>query len=166
MTLTEAIKARRSIRKYKNAEVSGEQIDALLEAAMLAPSANNKRPWDFVVVKSRDLLNKIADTHPYAKMLKQAACAIVICGDPDPTDYMGAFFPQDCGAATQNILLEAVDLGLGACWCGVYPNEERVKELREILGSAKTPFNVIAIGVPDEAPAPRGFYDKAKVEYR
>jgi nitroreductase len=165
MTLTEAIHARRSIRKYKAQEVTQEQLDALLEAAMLAPSANNGRPWNFVVVRSRDKLDQIAAAHPYAKMLKQATLAIVICGEIDSTDYMSSFFPQDCGAATQNLLLKAVDLGLGTCWCGVYPVEALIKKFRDILGIASIPFNVIAVGVPDENPAQRGKCEAQKVAY-
>lgn len=160
MTLTEAIHARRSIRKYKPAEITQAQIDALLEAAMLAPSANNSRPWEFVVVKSRNTLDTIAEVHPYAKMMKEAALAIVVCALPG-----SPFVPQDCGAATENILLQAVDLGLGTCWCGVYPNEELVQKLRAVLGVEATPFNVIAVGAPNEAPARRGVYDRTKVRY-
>jgi nitroreductase len=165
MTLLDAIRARRSIRKYKAADVTQEQLDALLEAAMLSPSANNRRPWNFVVVKSRDKLDQIAASHPFAKMLKQAPLAIVICGEIDSADYMSSFFPQDCGAATQNLLLRAVDLGLGTCWCGVYPNETLIKKFRSILGITSIPFNVIAVGVPDENPAPRGKYEAQKVTY-
>jgi nitroreductase len=166
MTLIDAIKTRRSIRSYKPVEVTQEQIEALLEAAMLAPSANNGRPWRFVVVKSKDTLKALAAIHPYAQMLLQASCAIVVCGKPDPTDYMSQFFPQDCGAATQNLLLRAVDLGLGACWCGVYPNESLMAKIQELLHMDDLPFNIIAVGVPNEAPAPRGSYDPKKVSYR
>jgi nitroreductase len=165
MTLTEAIRARRSIRSYKTDEVPQEAIDALLEAAMLAPSANNGRPWNFVVVKSRDKLDALKDAHPYAKMLKSAPLAIIVCGTVDSADYMSSFFPQDCGAATQNLLLRAADLGLGTCWCGVYPNEALIKKLRDILGITNIPFNIIAVGVPDENPAPRGKYEAGKVTY-
>ena len=77
------------------------------------------------------------------------------------------YFPQDCGAATENILLEAVTLGLGACWCGVYPRDERIVGFRELfnINEPKIPFNVIAIGTPAEDPKSRGFFDKAKVTY-
>jgi nitroreductase len=160
MTVNEAIHARRSIRKYKKAELSQEQIDALLEAAMLAPSANNSRPWEFVVVKSREHLDKILKIHPYAGMLKEASAAIVVCSRTESD-----FFPQDCGAAVENILLEAVELGLGTCWCGVYPRENLVKGFREALGIRSIPFCVIAVGVPAESPGPRGSYDRKRVTY-
>jgi nitroreductase len=165
MTLIDAIKTRRSIRSFTQAEVTQEQIEALLEAAMLAPSANNGRPWRFVVEKNKDTLKALAAVHPFAKMLLQASHAILLCGKPDPADYMSQFFPQDCGAATQNLLLRAVDLGLGTCWCGVYPRESLMKAVQKILHIDDLPFNIIAVGVPAESPAPRGSYDPQKVTY-
>jgi nitroreductase len=160
MTLNEAIHARRSIRRYGKGEVTQEQIDALLEAAMLAPSGNNARPWEFVVVKSREYLDRIIKIHPYAGMLKEASLAIVVCARVE-----NDFFPQDCGAAVENILLRAVELGLGTCWCGVYPMANLMKGVKEALGITNTPFCVIAAGVPAESPQARGFYDKKRVTY-
>jgi len=165
----QAIHERRSIRKYKaGAMLTQEQIDLLLEAAMLAPSACNTRPWEFIVVKSREMLDEIAKKHPHAKMLDTASIAIIVCALPEvqinPPVAEG-FFPQDCGAATQNILLAAVELGLGTCWCGIYPKEARVAEFQELLGVSSVPFCVIAVGVPDESPARRGMFEKSKVKY-
>ncbi|MCL1793564.1 MAG: nitroreductase family protein [Oscillospiraceae bacterium] len=167
MTVIEAIGKRRSIRKFKiGAAVTEEQIKTLLEAAMLAPSACNTRPWEFIVVKSREKLEQIRKAHPYTGMLETASLAIVICALPDTQKGIaGDYYPQDCGAATENILLAAVEMGLGACWCGVYPKEERIAEIRRVLGTAKLPFNVIAIGVPDENPKARGKYEEGKVKY-
>ncbi|MCL2814097.1 MAG: nitroreductase family protein [Oscillospiraceae bacterium] len=167
MTVIEAIRNRRSIRRFKPGEkVDGQQLKLLLEAAMLAPSACNTRPWEFIVVKDREKLDLIRKTHPYTGMLETASLAIVICALPDvQKDIANGYFPQDCGAATENILLAAVELGLGACWCGVYPKEDRIAEIQKILGTKKLPFNIIAVGVPDEAPAPRGRYDESKVTY-
>jgi len=168
MTVIEAIRKRRSIRKFKSgAVVTDEQIKLMLEAAMLSPSACNSRPWEFIVIKDRAVLNKIRQVHPYAGMLETASLAIVMLALPEVQNQpiMTDYYPQDCGAATENILLQAVELGLGACWCGVYPKEDRIAEMRDILGTDKLPFNVIALGVPDENPAPRGQYDEAKVTY-
>jgi nitroreductase len=167
MTTMEAIRARRSIRRFKpDMEVTREQTELLLEAAMLSPSACNTRPWEFVVVRGRENLNKIADIHPYAQMLRTATLAIIICALPETqNDIAVGYFPQDCGAATENILLEAVALGLGACWCGVYPREERIPSVKELLQIESLPFCVIAVGVPDENPEPRGRFDKDKVRY-
>ena len=170
MTVSEAIRKRRSIRKFKpGATVTDEQIKLMLEAAMLAPSACNTRPWEFIVVKDREKLNKIKKAHPYTGMLETASIAIIICALPETQQQpiMSGYFPQDCGAATENILLQAVELGLGTCWCGVYPKEERIAEIRSILNICETklPFCVIAVGVPDEDPNPRGYYDENKVTY-
>ena len=167
MTVTEAIKVRRSIRKYvPGAEVTQEQIDSLLEAAMMAPSAINLRPWEFIVVRDRDKLQGMMEAHEYAKMLGTASLAIVVVGLPRNAPDGFEFFPQDCGAATQNILLQAVAMGLGTCWCAVYPNEKRVSQFKELLGIENgIPYCVIAIGVPDEQPEARGFYDVKKVRY-
>lgn len=171
MKLIEAIRKRRSIRKFKpGAEVTDEQIKLLLEAAMLAPSACNTRPWEFIVVKDRAVLDRIRKTHPYTGMLETASIAIIMLALPESQKNVrdglpSGFYPQDCGAATQNILLQAVELGLGACWCGVYPKDQRVAEIRGIFGTEKLPFCVIAVGVPDENPEPRGKYDESKVTY-
>ena len=168
MTVIEAIRKRRSIRKFKpGAVVTDEQIKLMLEAAMLAPSAGNSRPWEFIVIKDRAILDKIRAVHPYTGMLATASIAIIVIALPEaqPTPIMKAYYPQDCGAATENILLQAVELGLGACWCGVYPKDDRIAEIQNVLGTSKLPFCVIAIGVPDENPNPRGSYDDNKVSY-
>jgi len=165
--LTEVIENRRSIRKYKpEATVTKEQLDQLIHAAMLAPSAKNSRPWEFIAVTKREFLNEFARLHPYAKMCTTAAAAIIVVAIPQP-DALSGYFPQDCGAATQNILLEATAMGLGSCWCGIWPIESRVSWLSEMLSinEPKLPFCIIAIGVPDEAPAQRGFFDASKVKY-
>ena len=166
--MSELIENRKSIRKFRaDVPVTREQLDRLLEAAMLAPSACNTRPWEFIAVTSREVLDKIAGIHPYAKMCATATAAIVIVALPQTEKLPAEFYPQDCGAATQNILLEAVSLGLGTCWCGVYPKADRMAEMRGLFGitEPKIPFNVIAIGAPDENPHRRGFFDKAKVTY-
>jgi nitroreductase len=165
MTLVEAIKARRSIRKYKPDAINQDHIDALLEAAMLAPSAGGTRPWEFVVVRDRAILNSLMAVHPHASMLKEAPLAIVVCAKPTKENAMlASFFQQDCGAATENILLRAVELGLGTCWLGVYPEQDRVKKVSEIVG-AEIPFSIVAVGVPNESPGMRGSYDKTRVKY-
>jgi len=171
MTTIDVIRKRRSIRKFKpDVEVTDEQIKLMLEAAMLTPSACNTRPWEFVVVKDRATLEKIRTTHPYTGMLETASCAIVIIALPETQTNIHdglaeGYYPQDCGAATENILLAAVSLGLAACWCGVYPKEDRIAEMRGVLNTEKLPFCVIAIGAPDEDPDPRGHYEESKVTY-
>ncbi|MDR2932651.1 MAG: nitroreductase family protein [Oscillospiraceae bacterium] len=170
MTVTQAIQARRSIRRFKKgADITQEQIETMLKAAMMAPSACNTRPWQFIVIKDRAKLDAIASVHPYAKMLGDASLAIVVCALPSVQEGIAeGYFPEDCGACTQNILLAATELGLGSCWCGVYPKEARIDEMREILGIEDrdiVPFNVIVLGVADEAPQARGFFEESKVRY-
>lgn len=167
MNTSEAIRARHSIRKYqKGAVIPREHVERLLEAAMLAPSACNSRPWEFVVISNEELKEKITQIHPHTQMLKTASLAIVVCGRPDLQEgACNGFWPQDCGAAIQNLLLEATDLGYGCCWCGVYPVAERVEAFRSLLHVSSTPLAVVAVGKPDEAPAARGWFDPARVTY-
>ncbi|MCL2085135.1 MAG: nitroreductase family protein [Oscillospiraceae bacterium] len=162
-----AIESRRSIRQYKpDIPVSREQLDQMIHAAMLAPSACNSRPWEFIAVTKREVLDEIVRIHPYAQMCKTAAAAIIVVAIPQ-TGMPEGYYAQDCGAATQNILLEAAAMGLGTCWCGVYPREERIASIRELfdIRDPKIPFNVIAVGTPGEAPAARGFFEESKVSY-
>ncbi|MCL1820345.1 MAG: nitroreductase family protein [Oscillospiraceae bacterium] len=162
-----AIENRRSVRKFLTGKpVSKDQLNQLLNAAMLAPSACNSRPWEFIAVTKRETLDEIAHIHPYAKMSATATAAIIVVAKPQEGNPEG-YFPQDCGAATQNILLEAVDMGLGTCWCGVYPRDERIASIRELFNiqEPKIPFCVIAIGYADESPAQRGSFEADKVTY-
>ncbi|MCL2627390.1 MAG: nitroreductase family protein [Oscillospiraceae bacterium] len=165
--MTDMIKNRRSIRKFKpDIPVTKEQLDRLMHAAMLAPSARNTRPWEFIAVTKREVLDEIARIHPFAKMCKTATAAIIVVAVPQEGLTVG-YYPQDCGAATENILIEAVAMGLGTCWCGVYPRQERIPDMAALfdIKEPKIPFCVIAVGVPDEAPEPRGFFEEAKVRY-
>jgi len=170
--INEIIKKRKSIRRYDpNGVVAKEQIRLLLEAAMLAPSAVNSRPWEFIVIENRASLDKIADEHPYAKMMKTASAAIIMMANPkalDGTKIEGIeMWQHDCGAATQNILLQAAHMNLGTCWCGIHPNKDRMKAFSKLFDIPKNrlPFCVIAIGVAVEDFGSRGFYDESKVRW-
>ena len=171
LSATQAIRLRRSIRKYKKEEiVTDEQLHLLLEAAMMAPSACNTRPWEFWVIRDRMIRSELAAVHPYAGMLKTASLAIIIFALPDTQSGISeGYFPQDCSAATQNILIQAAATGLGTCWCGVYPKANRMSELRMVLkipdDSPLVPFNIIAVGIPDGIPSARGHYDPDKVHF-
>jgi nitroreductase len=156
------ILARRSVRRYTAQPVSEEQITLLLQAGMAAPSASNRQPWHFVVVTSRPTLNALADRHPYAKMLYQAPLCIAVCGEPALSEN---FWVQDCSAATENILLAATGLGLGAVWLGVHPNAERTQAVRESLNLPAniTPLCLISIGYPAEHPPARTQYKAERV---
>ena len=168
----DCIKNRRSIRRFKSTPVTEEQTKAMLEAAMLCPSACNTRAWRFIAITNRDMLNKLADIHPWAKMLYSAPLCIVVVALPKLQDNVQdglplGFYPQDCGAVTQAILLQASAMGLGSCWCGVYPKEPLVKSMSEILDipADEKAFCLIAVGEPDEFPEPRGRYEEEKVTW-
>lgn len=155
---------RRSIRKYQEKEVSEEQIKKLLEAAMCAPSASNVRPWHFIVVKDKITLDKLSQTHRYAYMVKDANVAIVVCGDYTLHSHKD-YWILDCSAATENILLEVEELGLGAVWVAVYPREERIKYVKNIFNLPKNilPLCIVSIGYPDERFETKNRYDESRV---
>ncbi len=160
--LIQTIFARRSIRKYTAEPVSEEDIKTLLEAAMAAPSASNRKPWQFVVVTERQTLDALAEVHPHGKMLFEATLCIAVCGDLTTFER---FWVQDCSAATENLLLAVTALGLGAVWLGVYPREDRVASVRQVLDLPETitPLNLVSIGHPAEEKEPRTQYDEARV---
>ena len=155
MDAIEALMTRRSVRAYMDELVPVDQVRRILAAGMQAPSANNRQPWHFVVLRERERLDRLAELLPYGKMLAQAPLGIVVCADSGLQPNAG-YWAQDCGAATENILLACHALGLGAVWIGVYPREERVSALRELLSlpAAVTPLCAIAVGRPAEQPAP------------
>jgi nitroreductase len=142
---------RRSIRKYSGEPVDKSTIKELLIAGMYAPSARNEQPWHFLVINERDLLSRIMEIHPYASMLSTAAFAILVCGDTE-LELSKGYWPVDCAAATQNILLAAEALDLGAVWLGVYPREERQEGIRQLfkLPANVQPFSLISVGRPAE----------------
>lgn len=124
-----AIFERRSIRHYTSEDVSEEIVDDLLKAAMSAPSACDQRPWDFVVIRDKNTLSGISKINRHAMMLNEAPVSIVVCGNMDRVNgSCGQFWVQDCAAATENILIEAQDRGIGAVWLGFYPVDERVEK--------------------------------------
>lgn len=159
METMEAILTRRSIRKFKPDAIPDEIIKTLLEAAMSAPSAGNQQPWHFIVIQDRQILDGITQVHPYAQMLKEAPLAIAICGDMEKQIHEG-YWIQDCSAATENLLLAAHDIGLGAVWLGVYPREPRVIGVQQILKLPEfvTPLCIVALGYPAEEKPPAHRY--------
>lgn len=151
MDIIDAILKRRSIRKYKDKEISDEILKEIIKAGMYAPSSNNKRPWFFILIKEKEILKKIADFHPYAKMLYTSPCAILVCGNKNLQNTEG-YLALDCAAATQNILLYAYGLGIGSCWIGIYPREARMDFIRNLLKLEDNliPISLISLGYPDE----------------
>ena len=168
MTVTETIRQRRSIRKYiHGADIPPDDLNTILEAAMTAPSACNSRPWEFIIIKSEEIKKEIINIHPFAKHLKDAATGIVICGRPDLQHGVSdGFWPQDCAAAAENILLQASGLGYGSCWCGIYPKKPLVEKFTNLLNITSIPFALITIGTPSEIPPAKGFYDETRISVR
>jgi len=162
----EALHTRRSIRHYKPDPVPEETINAILSAAMMAPSAGNQQPWQFIVIRRRDLLDAIPDFHPHAEMVHQASVAILVCGDQRIEVHKG-FWVQDCSAATQNLLLAAHGLGLGAVWTGIYPRQDRVKGFRQLLNLPQEviPFALVPLGYPLQPPQKVERFKPERVHY-
>lgn len=161
----DAIFNRRSIRKYTKDDVSDEQINTILKAAMSAPSAGNQQPWHYIVIRKQSLLNDIPAIHPYSNMVKDAPVAILVCGDPKLERFPG-YWVQDCSAAIQNILIASVELGLGAVWVGVYPDSnERLDDFRSLFNipADVIPLAVIPIGHPAEQKPPADRYNENRV---
>ena len=154
---------RTSIRRYTEEPVSSEQIEQLMRAAMAAPSACNQQPWEFYVVTDRSRLNAMAECSPYAKMLQTAPLGIVVC-------YRTAcevppYAQIDCAAATENLLLMADSLGLGAVWIGIAPQSERMEAARQALALPESlqPFCFVACGHPAVEKQQQNRYDPARV---
>lgn len=160
--------ARRSIRRYTDEPVTEEQVTTLLEAAMAAPSAGGRYPWHFVVVTDRAQKEALVESHPYASMMLNAPVCIVVCGEPARSiPGREAYWQQDTAAATENILLAATALGLGAVWCGVHPMPDRIAGAARALGLPEgvVPFSYVVIGHPDEEKEARTQYDAERVHH-
>jgi nitroreductase len=168
-TALENIMTRTSVRQYTNQPVEPQKIEQLLRAGMAAPTAVNKLPWHFVVLSTREQIDRLAGANPRAGMLRQAPLAIVVCGDMQKalTGKGQEYWIQDCSAATENILLAANALGLGAVWTGTYPMDDRVKATCEALQLPQhiVPLCTIVIGYPAEKPQPKDKWNPANVSY-
>ena len=167
MELKEVLLKRRSVRKFTDAPVTDEYIDELLHAAMSGPSACNRTPWEFYVVKNGEKLGKVKKASLFSRF--NSPLVIVVCGDLSRALplKLAEYWIQDCSAAIENILLRATDLGLGAVWCGVYPKapaQEKVTKLLE-LDEKKIPLGILFIGHPAETPAPRDQYEADRVHF-
>jgi len=158
--------ARRSIRKYADREVPDTAVRDLLEAGMAAPSAVAKDPWHVLVVRDKARLADIARGLPNGGMLADAGVGLVVCGDIDTAhDHQLSYMLQDCSAMIENILLAATALGLGACWLGVHPRQDRVAHIKALFGLPESiiPLAALAIGWPDDEAEPRTRYDASRV---
>lgn len=162
----EIIFKRRSIRKYTNQEISDDMIEKIIRAGMAAPSSHNEQPWQFIVIRDKNILYEIPKFHPYSKMLYEANTAIAVCGDLSD-EKKRTFWVQNCSAATQNILLMSQSLGLGAVWLAIYPREERVKGIQQLLSLPEhiIPLSVVPLGYPAEKKEANNRFDKSKVHF-
>lgn len=166
MDALEAIRTRRSIRRFTGEVVPPDLITEILGAAMHAPSAGNQQPWQFVVIADRGIREEIPTFHPYAQMVREAPIAIAVCGDLRLESYKG-YWVQDCSAAAENILLAAHARGLGAVWVGVYPKEDRVKRLQKLLAlpTQVIPLALIPMGFPAERVPPANRFDRSRIHH-
>lgn len=166
METLDAIKTRRSIRKFKVQPVSRDLINKMLEAAMFAPSAGNEQPWQFIVLEERKILDEIPRICSTAAMCRQASAAVLVCGDASLEKYP-EFWVQDCSAAVENLLLAAHASGLGAVWAGIYPIKDRVEGFKKMfsLPDCITPFALIPIGYPEQVPTQPKRYKEERVHY-
>jgi len=162
----ETILTRRSIRRYRETPVKKRVIEQLLRAAMAAPSSRNEQPWVFIVMDNRSLLDKVPAFHPYAAMIKTAPAAILVCAD-ERRFLSEEIWAQDCAAATQNILLAAHGLGLGAVWLGIYPRRERVAGMTRLLSLPESiiPFSLVALGHSAEEKPPSNRFDASRIHW-
>ena len=160
--LLQFIFTRRSIRKFTGREIPESMLDDLLKAAMAAPSAVAKDPWHFIVLRTRPSLDRLASVLPNGQMLKQAAAALIVCGDLQKThDQELSFLLQDVSASIENILLAANALGLGGCWLGIHPRPERVAAVSTLFAIPENvlPVAGIALGWPAQESSPRTRYN-------
>ena len=161
---------RKSVRSYTAQPISRGQLDTLARVGMAAPTGKDMRPWCFILVDDAEAIKKVHKALPRQEMLAQAKALIVVCGDLSVTDDKGKpsrNWPLDCSAATENILLAAESMGLGAVWLGVYPYEDRIPEVSKALGIPENviPLNVISLGYPKGNPQPKDKYDKSNIHY-
>ena len=156
--------SRRSVREYTAQAVPDTLVHTLLKAAMSAPSAGDERPWHFIVIDDQQIKERIPEIHRSAHMAPNAPLAILVCGDKNLQIHCG-FWAQDCAAATENILIEAQQIGLGAVWLGVYPVEGRVQGFRRLLDTPEhvIPFALVLVGYPLQRKQPADRYDESRV---
>ncbi len=150
MDFDEVIEKRRSIRRYTDEDISKEDIDEILKAAFYSPSASNKRPWYFVLVKDEEKKKKLAKTHKWASMVGRAPLVIVVCADEQEANR----WIEDASIATEHMHLKAAELGLGSCWVQVRSDEDKDKEeyVSELLDLPEhiRVLCLLPIGHPDE----------------
>lgn len=158
------ISTRRSIRKYTEQTITDEQINTILNAGFCSPSAKNKRPWNFIVIKNKERLIELSRTNINGKMIQYANCCIIVCGDKI-LQGIKELLIADCSASTQNMLLASHGLGIGAVWCGIIQNSDWRKQIVTLfkLPESIIPISVISLGYPNEIKASENRFDLSKV---
>lgn len=164
------ILSRKSVRSYTNRPVSRAQLDTLVRAAMAAPTGMDTRPWKFVIIDDKNAMQQLAAKLPRAKMLAEAQAAIAVCGDMSVLSKDGKpsrNWMLDCSAATENLLLQAEAMGLGAVWTAGYPYPDRLEAIKSALSLPDhiIPLNLIPIGYPKGDPQPKDKYNKNNIHY-
>jgi len=163
------IHSRKSVRHYINRKAAKEDLLTLVKAGMAAPTAVDRRPWAFVVITDKAKLEELEAGLPYTKMLTKSGAGIVVCGVLEKAlpGEGKEFWIQDCSAATENILLAAESMGLGAVWTGAYPSQEIMNYIRKVLGMPENiiPLNVIPVGYPAGDEKPKDKFDPANVHW-
>lgn len=164
MDAMQAMLTRRSVRHFTSQPVQPDELETLLRAAMSAPTSGNAQVWRFIVIDDRAVLDQIAALHPSGPVVREAPLAVLVCADEKAAKNPGRW-PLDGAAATQNLLLAAHALGLGAVWLCVYPVADRAARLAALLGlpPGVEPVSLVPVGRPAEQPAPEDRYDPAKV---
>lgn len=163
------VMTRTSIRSFTNEPIGADTLTTLVKAGMAAPTAVNRQPWSFIVVTERQMLDSLMNVHPYSN-LATATAAIIVCGDMEKAlDGFGRdYWIQDCSAASENILLAAHAYGLGAVWCGIYPNPNVIPGVKRVLSipGSVTPLSLITLGHPADNPEPKDKWIPENVHYQ
>lgn len=166
-SVIKSILSRASVRDYIDKKIPKEDLELIVKAGMSAPSAMNAQPWRIVVVTDRELLNKLASKLLFAKMLKKASVAIVVCGEIGINPFAKSYWSQDCSACTENILIALHSMGYGGVWTAVFPDEKKEESVRKVLEipSKVRVLNVIAMGVPKGKVKAKEKFDKKKLHW-
>jgi nitroreductase len=156
---------RKSVRKYTDEDIKKDDLRYILHAAMSAPTARNTRCYFFIVVRNKETHKKIAAIHRAAQMILQAPLAILVVGNQSIA--FEGYLPQDCAAATQNILLAAAAKGYGSVWCGVYSNKERSEGIERLFRLPQNikAFSIVVIGKPIDKSTQKNRWDPEKIKY-
>jgi nitroreductase len=166
--IIETILSRRSVRNFTSEPVQPEALTLLVKAAMSAPTACNSQPWDFIVVTQTEAMEQLREKLLFARY--NAPAAIAVCGNIGIANNSAArdHWVQDCSAATENILIAASGMGLGAVWIGVYPYPSKIKPVSEVLGIPEKviPLSLVYVGHPAEVKAPHTQFDEHKIYWQ